>query len=77
MIRTVISLDPEDKQWLDRKAKESQTTLAALIRQAVKQMRRQEEAKSPSFEQLLKSTKGLWKGGDGLVYQESIRDEWS
>ncbi|MEC4895861.1 MAG: hypothetical protein SAL07_22705 [Oscillatoria sp. PMC 1051.18] len=76
MIRTVISFEPDDKSWLDKKAKEQQTTLAALVRQAVKQMRQQDEAESPSFETLLETTRGIWQGKDGLDYQQAIRDEW-
>jgi len=30
-----------------------------------------------SFEQLLAATSGIWRGGDGLKYQQSIRKEWA
>ncbi len=78
MIRTLISLDDEDKTWLDRKAKEQGVTMAQLVRSAVKRYREQRDAMSaePSLEQLLQRTAGSWKEGDGLAYQQSIRDEW-
>ena len=75
MIRTVISLDPEDKHWLDRKSKETKMPLAAIVRQAIRQMRA-EEAASPSLDVLLEQTKGTWTQEDGLAYQQAIRSEW-
>lgn len=77
MIRTLISLDPDDKSWLARKAQTSKTTIAALVRQAVKQMRSQDEIESPSFNAILDRTQGIWQGEDGLSFQQSLRDEWS
>jgi hypothetical protein len=29
------------------------------------------------YDELLLQTRGLWKQGDGLRYQEKIRDEWN
>ena len=29
------------------------------------------------YDELLLQTSGLWKRGDGLRYQEKIRDEWN
>ena len=31
----------------------------------------------PEFEKLLYDTSGIWEKGDGLDYQQSIREEWS
>ena len=78
MIRTLISLDEEDKRWLDRKAKEDGMTMAQLVRIAVQRYREQceREAAAPSLEDLLQRTSGLWKGGDGLAAQLRLRDEW-
>jgi hypothetical protein len=30
-----------------------------------------------TYDELLMKTSGLWKQGDGLHYQEKIRDEWN
>lgn len=76
MIRTVISLDPEDKYWLDRKSKETKMPIAAIVRQAIRQMRAEDEVASPSLDVLLEQTKGTWIQEDGLAYQQSIRGEW-
>lgn len=76
MIRTLISLDEEDKQWLDRRAKEEGTTMAELVRIAVRRYREQQESGEPSLDQLLRQTSGLWKGGEGLEHQRALRDEW-
>ncbi|MCA2555064.1 MAG: hypothetical protein IM466_15425 [Microcystis sp. M04BS1] len=32
---------------------------------------------SPDFETLLENTQGIWTKGDGLEYQQKIREEWS
>lgn len=78
MIRTLISLDEEDKQWLDRRAKEEGKTMAEVVRTAVRRYREQCESGSGELplEQLLRRTSGLWQGGDGLEYQRSLREEW-
>ena len=78
MIRTLISLDEEDKTWLDRRAKEEGLTMTELVRTAVRQYREQCEASevAESLEQLLGRTAGIWQGGDGLAYQQSVRGEW-
>lgn len=73
MIRTVISLDPEDKAWLDKTAASTGQTMAELVRRAVRRLRDEEET---SFREILKQTRGLWKAGDGLAYQRKIRREW-
>ena len=31
----------------------------------------------PDFNSLLDSTQGIWTKGDGLDYQQKIREEWS
>lgn len=78
MIRTLISLEDEDKRWLDRRAEEEGTTMAQVVRTAVKRYREQcgLEAGEPSMEELLRRTSGLWKGGDGLEAQLRLRAEW-
>ncbi|HEY0513160.1 MAG TPA: ribbon-helix-helix protein, CopG family [Thermoanaerobaculia bacterium] len=78
MIRTLISLDEEDKQWLDRRAKEEGRTMTQLVRDAVKRYREQCEATQgePSLQQLLARTAGIWPGGDGLSWQREVRGEW-
>ena len=76
MPRTVISLDPDQKAWLDRQAALRGVAMTELVRQAVRDFRAREDAK-PSLRQALEQTAGIWRGGDGLDYQRRIRDEWS
>ena len=79
MIRTLISLDEEDKQWLDRRAQEEGMTMTELVRIAVRRYREQCErgtAAEPTLEQLLRQTSGLWREGDGLAAQIRAREEW-
>jgi len=73
MTRTIISLEPEDKQWLDRTARAQGVPMTRLVREAIRRMRQQEDV---SFEELLKQTSGLWHKGDGLAYQRRLRKEW-
>ena len=76
MIRTIISLDPEDKRWLERKSKETKKPIAVIVRQAIRRMRAEDEAATPSLDTLLEQTKGIWQREDGLTYQQAIRGEW-
>jgi len=76
MIRTVISLDAEDKAWLDRTAKRQRKTMTQLVRHAVQRLRQESESAPSGFERLLRDTRGIWKSGDGLAYQKKMRREW-
>ena len=76
MIRTIVSLDPEDKAWLDRKARQERTPMARLVRRAIRQMRKDSESSPSRFESLLRQTSGLGKFGGGLAYQRKLRREW-
>lgn len=73
MIRTVISIDPDEKSWLERQAKSAGVPMSELVREAIRRMRRQEDA---SFDRLLEETSGLWTEGDGLDFQRRSRAEW-
>ncbi len=77
LIRTVISLDDEQKAWLDRQAALRRVSMAALIRQAVSEFQiREQRGSAASFQDVLKQTAGIWQAGDGLEYQERMRKEW-
>jgi hypothetical protein len=75
-VRTIISLDADDKAWLDRKAKQERTKMTRLVRRAIRQMREQSEAEPSGFDRLLRETSGLGRFGDGLAYQRKLRREW-
>lgn len=74
MVRTVISLDDDDKKWLDERARREGVPMTELVRRAIALLRARPS--EPSFEELLERTKGIWKEGDGLKYQERLRREW-
>jgi hypothetical protein len=75
-VRTLISIDADDKAWLDRKAKEEHVPMTRLVRRAIKQMRKESETKPPNFDRLLRATSGIGNFGDGLTYQRKLRREW-
>lgn len=75
MVRTVISIDEEDKRWLDRRAEREGIPMTELVRRAVKRFR-SEETEAQRFDRLLKVTSGIGAGEDGLVVQRRLRDEW-
>ncbi len=78
MVRTIVSIEEDDKTWLDLKAAEEKISRAELIRQAVRFYRQASETQARSFRRLLEDTSGIWKGGeDGLAYQLRVRDEWT
>lgn len=75
MVRTVIALPKEDKDWLDREAAREGVSMTELVRRAVGLLRAESERRE-SFEDLLDATAGTWTQGDGLEYQRRIRAEW-
>ena len=77
MTRTLISLDADDKAWLDRKAREERVPMTRLVQRAIKQLRMEAEANPSGFDRLLRETAGTWKAGDGLAYQRTLRTEWA
>lgn len=76
MIRTLISLDPDDKAWLDRTAREERVPMTRLVRRAIQRLRQESGAAPSRFEALLRATAGLRKSGDGLAAQRRLRREW-
>jgi hypothetical protein len=75
--RTPISLEDRDKAWLDEAAAREGTAATELVRQAVKLLRERESLQEQPFSEVLRRTRGLWRGGDGLEYQTRLRDETS
>ena len=76
MVRTVISLDPARKRWLDREARRRGIPMARLVREAVDRLARETTSDTRSFDDLLEATRGIWKRGDGLAWQRRMRGEW-
>ena len=77
MIRTVISLDESDKRWLDQQAALQHVPMTEVVRQAVQALRSVRQQNGDDFQALLAGTAGIWPHGDGLNWQQGIRDEWA
>lgn len=78
MPRTIISIDQEEKTWLDREAKSQKVPMTEIVRRALRCYREHKETETrPDLAQLLKQTQGIWKAGDGLDYQRRLRGEWN
>jgi Arc/MetJ-type ribon-helix-helix transcriptional regulator len=69
----IVSLEDQDKAWLERRARESGVSMSEVVRQAVQRLKRTD---GKSFDRILQATSGIWKGGDGLAYQRKTRREW-
>ncbi|MGH7338000.1 MAG: ribbon-helix-helix domain-containing protein [Myxococcota bacterium] len=76
MTRTVISLEDADKEWLDRRANEEGVPMTELVRRAVRLLKEQTPVDERSRVDLLAATRGIWKQGEGLAYQERLRADW-
>jgi hypothetical protein len=75
MVRTIVSLDEDDKRWLDDEAARQGVPMTEVIRRAVKRLRSEGE-RTVDFERLLAATRGIGTGEDGLAVQRRLRDEW-
>jgi predicted transcriptional regulator len=77
MVRTVISLDDDDKSWLDQIAKREHTSMTEVVRRAIRAYRQHASTiQQPSLDALLKRTSGTWVSEDGSLYQSKLRSEW-
>jgi hypothetical protein len=76
MIRTIISLNEEDKAWLDRRAHEEGLTMTELVRRSVHLYRETTDPADSEFGVLLDETRNIWKAEDALQYQRRLREEW-
>jgi len=51
-------------------------SMTDLLREAVALLRGQEAARSRSDRDILERTRGIWRRGRGLAWQNRLRDEW-
>lgn len=83
MHRTVISLEPEEREWLARRAQMEHVPQTEVVRRALQLYRKKAEPQkaeaqvTQSFEKLARLTSGIRQGEDGLVVQQRLRNEWS
>jgi hypothetical protein len=72
--RIIISIPDEDKLWLEGYSKVHQISVAEAIRQGIGELKK--SRRQHTYQQLVERTGGIWKKGDGLVYQVRVRAEW-
>ena len=73
--RTIITLSEEDKRWLESYSSLNRVSVAEAIRQGIRKLKEAELFEN--YQTLVQRTKGLWKKGDGLNFQNKIRAEWN
>jgi len=72
--RIIISLPDADKVWLEGYSKVHKISVAEAIRQGIGELKKSQ--RQQTYQQLIERTRGVWKMGDGLEYQEKVRAEW-
>lgn len=78
MVRTIVSLDHEDKAWLEVTAQQEGVSMTEMVRRAVRLMRATGAREATSTLDLLAATAGIRQAGeDGLAVQQRLRDEWN
>ncbi len=65
--RIIITIADEDKLWLGGYAKAHKISVAEAIRQGISLLKKEQWQKA--YHELVESTCGIWKKGDGLAYQ--------
>lgn len=75
MARTLITFDDRVKAWLASQAKAERVSMNEIVRRAVDRLRVEHE-RTQALAQGLRETAGIWKHGDGLEWQNRLRDEW-
>jgi hypothetical protein len=83
MQRTIINLEPDERDWLAHRAQVEHVPQTEVVRRALQLYRKKAETQktetrvAQSFEKLARLTSGIRQGEDGLVVQQHLRDEWS
>ena len=72
--RTIITISEDDKKWLESYGRANQVSVAEAVRRGIYILR--ESSKQKTYQHLVKETRGIWRKGDGLKYQENGRSEW-
>ena len=76
MIRTIITIPPEDKKWLENYSRRQRLSSAEIVRRAIKEYRRQ--VSRGGLKRVLQETAGKWKliKGDSQDHIDALRAEW-
>lgn len=73
--RTIITISEPDKKWLESYSSLHRISMAEAIRRGIRKLK--EAELTENYQSLVKKTKGSWKKGNGLAYQNNIRNEWN
>ena len=75
MVRTIVTIEENDKRWLDRFSDQQGRSTAETIRMAIKEF--QKKMRGGEYRRVLKDTAGLLKGKDDSVrFVRKLREEW-
>ena len=76
MIRSIISITRNDKEWLDRYGRRNKVSSAELVRRAFKEYRTRVERRN--LQTVIRETAGSWKSvkGDSQKLVNGMRKEW-
>lgn len=77
MSQTLLDLNEQDQRWLTEQAKAEHLPMAEIVSRVIQYYRdhARQEAKT-DFDGLLENTRGIWRHGDGLAFQQRLRGEW-
>jgi len=79
MQRTIISLEPEERDWLAHRAQVEHVPQTEVVRRALQLYRKKAETQvTQSFEKLMRLTSGIRQGEDGraLVAEYNGKDRY-
>ncbi len=78
MIRTIVSLEPDVNEWLNRLSRKKKVSKSSLIRLALKKLRK--SCSRNRWKRSLLATAGAWcKNGtreDAQIFLDRLRSEW-
>ena len=75
MVRTIVTIEESDKNWLDRYSDRQGRSTAETIRLAIKEF--QKKAREGEYKKVLQLTGGLLKGKeDSVSFVHKLRQEW-
>jgi hypothetical protein len=72
--RTIITLSDDEKRWLTSFSKARRISVAEALRRGIACLKNSEGLNS--YRASVEQTRGIWKKGDGLEYQQELRSEW-
>lgn len=72
--RTIITISEQEKSWLAACSGLHGVSQAEAVRRGIACLKAADG--DAAYRELVQRTKGIWKRGDALGYQEEIRSKW-